>query len=277
MTILGHDYDCVSSSVGGTTGRSHASGIEMIAARDAWLASVVGSAQRFSGTLADTDPQDARALADAFATSLEPAPDRLHNMVLGALLLDTALHISDCLHRLANAKAACACGTLTRTALRAFLGWRDRDARDAFREWTAEFFQAYQRHHPRTAANRVARLIRQRPEQPWTSATLAILANVPARGLARTFRREYKVGIRTYVHIARVRALLARPSRLDVNIDATALEAGYRSRKDFYRVLRQTLETTPSSLRRLLPDERIALQDGLSARLLQRMPRRRRQ
>jgi transcriptional regulator GlxA family with amidase domain len=36
-----------------------------------------------------------------------------------------------------------------------------------------------------------------------------------------------------------------------MKIEAVALEVGYRSRKDFYRVLRQTMHMTPQVLRSL--------------------------
>jgi AraC-like DNA-binding protein len=245
----------------------------MVAARDAWLASVVTSAQHFAGVLAEADPEDARALADDFAASLAPPPDRLHNLVLGALLLDTALRVSEYLHRLITTDRSCDCAALSRALLGTFLDWRERDATQAFLHWTEEFFSTYQRHHPPTPASRIARLIRQHPEQQWTLVSLSTAAGVPAGGLARAFRHEYAVGIREYVHLSRVSALLAQASS-DVKIEAIALEAGYRSRKDFYRVLRQTLQTTPSLLRRLSPDQRLALQKRLRTRLLQRTLRR---
>jgi AraC-like DNA-binding protein len=64
-------------------------------------------------------------------------------------------------------------------------------------------------------------------------------------------------------------AVLARWSQ-SMKTEALALEVGYRSRKDFYRVMRQTLQTTPALLRRLSPAERLTHRRRLHARLFER-------
>ena len=53
----------------------------------------------------------------------------------------------------------------------------------------------------------------------------------------------------------------------NTKIEAVALEVGYRSRKDFYRVLRQTMHMTPQVLRSLPPVERMKWQRHLRARI----------
>jgi AraC-like DNA-binding protein len=78
-----------------------------------------------------------------------------------------------------------------------------------FTAWTSEFFEEYERHHPVLPADRLAGLIRKQPDRPWTVASLAKAAGVPARGLARAFRRKYGESVRTYVHLCRMNAMLS--------------------------------------------------------------------
>jgi AraC-like DNA-binding protein len=234
---------------------------------DEWTSSVVARCQRFAGELVVTEPQDARDGVNALASSLGTPPSRAHNLIMAPLLLETAFRISDQLHR--GLSSACVCRQISAGTIRSFLNWREYNATQVFARWADEFFEQYERHHPTTPASRVARLIRAEPDRAWTIATLAKAASVSTRGLARAFRREYGSSVRTYIHLCRIDAVLERVSP-DVKIEAIALEVGYRSRKDFYRVLRQLLQTTPALLRRLSPAERITQRRRLRARLFER-------
>ena len=215
-----------------------------------WVSSVIARCQRLAGDIAVADREDIRDRVEALASSLATPPSRAHNLVLAPLLLETAFHIADHAHRGVAAAAACPCRQITPTTIRGFLNWREQDASRMFKRWTDEFFQLYDLHHPRTAADRLARLMRQHPDRAWTLASLVKTAGVPPRGLARAFRRQFGVPVRTYLHVCRIDTVLERLSP-EVKIEAIALEVGYRSRKDFYRVLRQLLQTTPALLRRL--------------------------
>lgn len=239
----------------------------MIAIRATWLATVVALSQQFAGALAFADPEDARTLVKQFAESLDPPPDRFHNLVLATLLLETALRVSDYLHEDVPRNATCACEHVSVAGLRSLVRWQEFDARQSFTRWADEFFRAYRRHHPATPVARAARMMRRQPERTWTLAQLSHSVGEPVRRLARAFRHEYGMGTRAYAHVARMHALLPHLSAGD-KVDTLALDAGYRSKKDFYRIVRQTLQTTPRRLRRLPRVERLALQKKLRARLL---------
>ncbi len=232
-----------------------------------WTSSVVAHCQRFAGEIVGTEPGEARHRVEALAVSLGTPPTRTHNLILAPLLLETAFRISDHLHR--GFSSTCACRHIGAATIRSFLNWREHHATQAFARWAEEFFGHYERYHPTTASSQLARLIREQPDRSWTIASLSKAANVPPRGLARAFRREYGSNVRTYMHLCRIDAVLERVSP-DVKIEAIALEVGYRSRKDFYRVLRQLLQTTPALLRRLSPADHLAERRRLRARLFER-------
>src|SRR5580765_2601661 len=232
---------------------------------DDWMDAAIARCQRFAGEIAVADHDEGRARVQALARSIAQPPSRAHNLILAPLLLDTALRIAEYWHREA-AGSECACWTVSPATIRAFLNWKEQNSIHVFSTWTKEFFDAYDRHHPATASDRLANLLRKQPARPWTMATLARTAGVSTRGLARAFRRSYGETLRAYLHLCRMHAMLAAWSS-NVKIEALALEVGYRSRKDFYRVLRQTMQMTPALLRRLSPDERAHWQRHLKARL----------
>jgi AraC-like DNA-binding protein len=235
---------------------------------DDWAASVIAKCQRLAGDLAaDDDYDEVRERIDALASSLPSPPTRRHNLVLAPLLLDTAFRITDLLHRRVAPPAPCPCRAIDEATIRAFLNWREQNATWLFARWAAAFLRAYETHHPQTPASRVSRIIRREPQRAWTLASGARAAGVSTQGLARAFVREHGMNVRTYVHTCRLRAALDQWSP-GVKIEALALEAGYRSRKDFYRVIRQLLQTTPAAVRRLSASERDALQRRLRTRLL---------
>ena len=233
---------------------------------DEWISSEITRCQRFAGEIALAEYDDVRRHVHALSASLGAPPSRAHNLVLAPLLLDAALHVVEHLHRRFRFDASCPCREIAPATVRAFTKWQAQSATDVFKRWSEDFFKMYERHHPDTAADRVARLIRDQPDRAWTLTLLADMAGVSPYGLARRFRREYAMTVRAYQHLCRMHAMLARLS-VDTKIEALALEAGYRSRKDFYRVLRQTMQMTPALLRRLTPDERAKWQRHFHTRL----------
>ena len=233
---------------------------------DDWMSAEITRCQKFAGEIARAEYDEVRRHVHALTASMHPPPSRAHNLVLAPLLLDAALHVVEHLHRRFRFDHACPCRDIAPATVRAFTRWHAHCATDVFKRWSEDFFKMYERHHPETAADRVARLIREQPDRSWTLASLARVAGVSTYGLARRFRREYGMPVRAYQHLCRMHAVLAHLSA-DTKIEALALEAGYRSRKDFYRVLRQTMQMTPALLRRLTPDERAKWQRHLHTRL----------
>jgi AraC-like DNA-binding protein len=72
--------------------------------------------------------------------------------------------------------------------------------------------------------------------------------------------------MRDYIHLLRLtRAFPALVGGSD-KIEAIALDLGYRSKKDFYRIVRQSLSVTPAQLRRMSIAEQCRLFDQLHRR-----------
>ena len=231
-----------------------------------WIESVTLASQTFAGDLADADVDEVRARVDAFVASVTAPPNRIHNLVLGSFLLDAAVRISEHLHRGISSRVVCPCGQFSRKAVRSFVRWADVDSRHAFSAWCTEFFRLHHLHHPATAASRAARLMRAGSHQVWTLAALSAAVKEPPRRLARDFQRQFGVTVRTYNHLARLYAMLPKLGPHD-KIDALASEAGYRSKKDFYRVLKEVLRITPARLRGSSMTERMTFERTLRLHL----------
>jgi AraC-like DNA-binding protein len=117
------------------------------------------------------------------------------------------------------------------------------------------FSTEFTRIHPASAASRVARLIGLEYHLQWSLATLGRRFHVTPSQLRRGFEREFGVSIHKYQEEMRVRAAIEHV-RND-NMEATALGAGFKGKKNFYRAFRQVTGLTPTSFR-LLSDERAA-------------------
>ena len=133
--------------------------------------------------------------------------------------------------------------------------------------WVDSLAQAYAEAHPVSSARVCARQIRRQPSHGWTLCEIARDVGIAPRLLAREFRDEYGMSVREYVHLARINA--AFPELIDTatKIEGIALEAGYRSKKDFYRVLRRLFQVTPVELRHMPTLERVRLARMIAERL----------
>jgi AraC-like DNA-binding protein len=152
-------------------------------------------------------------------------------------------------------------------AARIVTRWATLDARLSFRDWLLAFSDAYLRRHARTGAERAALLIRRAPARRWRVADLAAQVATSSRSLRHEFQSTYGTTVGAYVHLARIYTLLPELDSTSTKIYVVAEEAGYRSRKDFYRVTRRILQMTPGRYRRLSLECRRSIRRTLQARL----------
>lgn len=245
--------------------------------RTDWMQSLISRSQRLAGALNEADPEDVPAILSEFAQSLTAAPDRLHNLVAGAILVDVADRVDRHLHQLAGRSGPCSCRIAAPLSSTIVLNWNRADVRTQFREWAARFFEVFARSHPASDATRIALAIRRSPAQKWTWTTLRGSSPLSTRTLAREFCLERGVPLKTYIHLARLQLVLQQLDS-DTKIDVVAAEAGYRSKKDLYQAMRRLVGTTPREYRRrpLRERQRLAarVRDELAIRTSRRPPRR---
>ncbi len=234
--------------------------------RNDWLNATVSKSQILIGALTHADFDHARTAVHDFARRLQTPPDRAHGIVLACLLLNLSARITEQLHRNIAGEQPCQCARVTQSTARQLATWTQPQPKQIFDDWATDFFVAYSRHWS-SPEDRAASLIRAAPLKAWTLAEVSNQVGHPERRVARAFAQRYGTTIRTYAHIARMHRLLLGGVG-DTKIDVVAAEAGYRSKKDFYRALAQVLQLTPTELRRLTPAQRAAVRGELEVRLI---------
>jgi len=224
--------------------------------RPVWLQAAVGWCQRLVAQLMLADVNDLTAVT---TSALHDAPvpvNQLESVVFRAVLLGLGLRLVRHVHSDAEVSMACPCAAEGEHALIQFWNTLDRDVLQGFAVWMAAFVEAYNRTHPPTVAEQAARVIRHGASERMGAARIAALCTCNVPTLRHAFRRRYGVSLREYQRIARVTCAVPHV-RSGVKIEAVALEAGYRSKKDFYKVFKQVIGLTPVQFRNL-PSSRAA-------------------
>jgi AraC-like DNA-binding protein len=90
--------------------------------------------------------------------------------------------------------------------------------------------------------------INDRLSERLSGKVLATIIGRPPAYLAKLFLLEMGMSVRAYIARARIERA-ARAIREGEKVEAVALEAGYRSKKNFYRQFRRLFGTTPARYR----------------------------
>jgi AraC-like DNA-binding protein len=233
---------------------------------DRWLAEALDGVQVFVGSLEHADALDVLIATKQWARSVPEPPDSMHRMVFGAVCANVVLRILERVHDGRN-DGHCSCYLTAAKSLHDVSCCESGTTRRTLGQSVDRLAQAYAEAHPVSSARACARAIRRQPSIGWTLCEIAKDLGIAQRMLAREFHDEYGMSIREYVHLARINA--AFPELIDTatKIEGIAFEAGYRSKKDFYRVLRRLFHVTPIELRRMPPLERVRLARMMAERL----------
>ncbi len=126
----------------------------------------------------------------------------------------------------------------------------DRDPKELLRDWLACYLAVFNRAHPAPAAERAAKMIRDRPTQPLTIDSLARAVGVSGSVLKRQFAREYAMSPGEYRSRVRLMIGIAALQDPHVKVCEAASRAGYRSTTSFNVALKNHLNLTPTQARR---------------------------
>ncbi len=126
-------------------------------------------------------------------------------------------------------------------------------AKDRFLEWARAFSLEFSRTHPVSAAHRAAAVVRERPCERWDVVTLANVIGVSPRQLSREFRQTLGITLAKYVRHERLQRALELLMDQPGKIEPVALQVGYASKKNFYRVFKKSIGMTPTAFLRLPP------------------------
>jgi len=130
------------------------------------------------------------------------------------------------------------------------------------RDWATEFVWSFDARHRWPSAIRAAYAMRSHPTRGWYVDELCDTIGASRATLERSFNRIYRTTVQRYGLRLRIRTLAQRVRGGDDYIEATILQAGFRSLKDAYRPLRLLTGLTFADLRRVGDCEFAALMDG---------------
>lgn len=231
-----------------------------------WVQTLAAQTQRALAPIEWSSVDDVPAAATR-ATYLLPAPrNHAEELLLRSLLVEAAAKFGSAIHRRAHVHTPLAtCGFAPAPFLESFWTAPSDDPRRDFANWASVFVSAFRLRHPRTAAERAALILRTRYAESWPATVLAKAVAVSRATLAREFGQIYGASIHEYHRLARVAVALDRLSA--DTLESTALDVGYKSRKDLYQALQKTVGITPTEFRALGPEPAWEVCERLRLRL----------
>lgn len=209
-----------------------------------WLLQLTRECQAFLGQLASTPPHNLHVprLAEQFLSRIADPSNAAERLVFRSFLLQIAIHLTTIA---ANAGSG-------RQPIERMVGlfreWGDRS-----REMKTLLLEAARTLGPdardMSLAGRARREIDANYASPMTIRQLGRTLGCHPKRLARAFQHEYGESIPAYLATVRMRYGVNAIKNTDLKVEAIARMVGYRSKKNFYRAVRQATGMTPRQLR----------------------------
>jgi AraC-like DNA-binding protein len=261
------EHSCRNGSAMTTRVDAHSTSPEAV---DEWSDGVVGRIQRAADLVPLFDGDDLRAAIRTLIDELRPPRNQCETVILRTLLSDFASAAGCDLHRREHReRRRRRCPLAPAMILESCWSRRAEDPRRLLGAWADTFFRALAIAHPPAIAVRAASLLRAEYDRGWTAASLSRRLGTSEGALRESFRREFTISVHDYLRIARVRAALQSVTAHKVAV--VSLDAGYRSRKNFYWALQQFTGLTPTEFRELSAARAVEVMDSLTL-LLARKP-----
>lgn len=145
--------------------------------------------------------------------------------------------------------------------------WTDgtADPRRDLQSCVNAFVPAFLKQHPPCAARRAAAILRKRYREHWSAAALAECVAIGRITLVREFHAEFHLSIAAYQRMLRVATACEQLGTN--NVEAVALDVGYKSKKNLYHALEKVTGLTPRAFRALSGQEASALTERLRLQL----------
>jgi AraC-like DNA-binding protein len=134
-----------------------------------------------------------------------------------------------------------------------------------FQAWAMRYSDEVAPTHPLSVSVQASRLIRRDCRRPLDVPDMATQLRVTRTAMARSFWRHFGMSMREYQALCRLCEVLKTIER--DKVDAAAHEAGFRSRKNFYRGFRKVVGMTSRQYRLLPPRARSHIVDKMAVTL----------
>jgi AraC-like DNA-binding protein len=212
----------------------------------------VRECQRFAGESSFVAcPDEQLRLVRNFIVRLPDARDHAEALIFRGVLVDVAFkwarHIQEDLHGLLPGQSHTAPLAEGLTSSR---GDEIAYYKHEFERWATAFLENVERAHLVSPAMRAKLIIDRRFAEAFQLRDLARMTGCTSVRLRMLFKREFGISLREYRTRARVLNAAKLVADSDVKIEAIAVLAGFRSKRNFYKAFRQVMGGTPSEFRR---------------------------
>jgi AraC-like DNA-binding protein len=223
--------------------------------RSHWLSETVRACQGLLSQSLHVGPNYLPGMAATFIDALAEPVTPVERLVQRGLLLEVAVQFGHAAHTTFHRQHrddqpdADHCGFLPASAVE---GWpRDlaTSPAEAFRRWSKRYGKTFREAHPLSCAREAGDYLEQHFRLPVSAANIADQLACPPAFLRRTFKQLTGKSLLEYQSELRLRAALRLLTESALKMEAIALEVGYRSKKDLYRVVQAHLSCTPLEYR----------------------------
>ena len=222
---------------------------DVSATRRQWLLETVNGVQLLAAPSVWASVGDQESRVKEIVQRLPSPVTPYERLLLRSMLWESAARLGDAVHRSAHTTHRTRCTLKHESILLQSFSETTADPREAFERWTTTFFGEFRSVHPPSKVELVARMIRERHDRPLDIVDLASKVRLRPGSLRRAFQTAFGRTPKEYQNDLRVLSALERIG--SEKVDAVALEAGYRSKKNFYRMFKSLTGLTPSAFRRL--------------------------
>jgi AraC-like DNA-binding protein len=211
---------------------------------------LVSAVQRFICDTADAPNREVIDCAKAFVASIPHSSSYADRAILRSILFELAIEWGFRRHaRLRSRCSGSACVPATLAMAPRHWSDRTRIPRDVFLSWVRDFCDELQVTHADPLADRAAGWIRARVTEPLNVSQMAQdLASNPTT-IRRRIREKFQTTPRGLHDRIRVEYLESLLSPGNVKIAALAPEAGWKSKTNMYRAVRDVRGCTPGALK----------------------------
>lgn len=242
--------------------------------RPDWMFDVASACQHLVGWTFDASREEFARAMTAFADALPDPATPVEQSQLRDRLVVVATRAGQDFHRRfheAVPKPECRRSPVEESGGVLLVG--DRDPRILLHDWVAAYFRAFDDTHVWPAPVRAAAILERRFNQRINVRRVAREVACSKTGLERGFAKTFGMSMHGYQSRVRLRHAIPEIRKPDSNIDAVARSVGYKSSKNFYRVMDVLTGLVPSDIRRMssLEIERL-LETSLSLRPVRAMP-----
>jgi AraC-like DNA-binding protein len=224
---------------------------QLLASPSEYVHAVANACQRFVGSIAILEPGAFIAGVTELLADVPSATSEMEALMIWEKLRHATERGASDHHALFHRFFGGSPCLFQAGSLPSAVGFERETTQHAVRYWAESYMVRLEGDHAWPVAVKAAVTLRACFGKRWQIDEIGRAVGASAATLERGFSKVYGVTVGQYLALARVRAALLAIRAGDTCIQSIALQIGYRTSKDLYRVLRMFGGGTPTTIRRL--------------------------